>query len=308
MGLTYQELLNKIDSLLDKKFSGLDGELSSKVNAKFTELSTAISDLKRTNSKLIEINSALIEQNKKLRAHSCEHEVTYDGDVYVGEEVCAGAGDVIGDVTLDARSADADVGRKCDRVTKKFYDTLILSDSIYRHVGTECPKENYPAGLPFASYFTVGNVSVMKVICPGARCDRLLSLAAELNMNYSFGHTILHVGANYTRSVTSPHDVSDEINALMDAVGALYDCKFSFSCMLPQSNQSVTGGINIVNTEVSDFCLHRGYGFLQCTLFVRREGRNSLLAYDGIHLSRKGVRALHYCVEEHIKYEHKHRI
>ena len=59
MGLTYQDLLEKIEASLD-----------SKIDDKFLELLTEIKELKGTNSKLIEINKALIAQNNELRARA----------------------------------------------------------------------------------------------------------------------------------------------------------------------------------------------------------------------------------------------
>ena len=307
MGLSYQDLLHKLESLLEKKFSDKDTQF----NVKFLELANAINDLKRSNSQLIQVNSALIDQNKALRAAlRAQSSIPVDDDSDGSDEFRdardggVACGDIRDEASYDANNVD---GNKEEDVSadKKYHDVLILTDSIYRHVGTVCPKQNTPLNLPFASCFMVGNISVKKVVCPGARCDRLLSLAAELHINHSFGHVIVHVGVNYTRSQMPPLEVADEIKQLLDAVGELFDAKTSFSCALPVSNPRMTDYIDIVNGNVSDFCWVRGYGFIQCMRFMPRDERASLLAMDGIHLSSKGARALFFSVAEHIKYEHK---
>ena len=62
MGLTYQDLLNRIEAVLETKFSD-----------KFNDLFAELKDLKQSNSDLIKINKALISQNKDLRSLSSTH-------------------------------------------------------------------------------------------------------------------------------------------------------------------------------------------------------------------------------------------
>ena len=59
MGLTYQDLVGKIEACLETKF--ID---------KFNDLYAELHELKQTNKDLININKALIAQNKDLRSAS----------------------------------------------------------------------------------------------------------------------------------------------------------------------------------------------------------------------------------------------
>ena len=152
MGLTYQDLLAKIETVLEKKF-----------NDKFQDLAGKMCDLTDTNNKLISINKALIEQNKKLRAL-----LTCDGDNDIGAAITPDAADPVPSVGAELRT-------HTPTNTKTHYDVLLLSDSIYRHLGTECPKGNYPRNQAIISCFNVGNLSFMKIVCPGARCADLLT-------------------------------------------------------------------------------------------------------------------------------------
>ncbi len=292
MGLSYQDLLTKIEQLLEEKFCATDEKLNKKFDDKFTAV---VNDLKRTNSQLLKINAALIERNKQLRNENDRTSDSDDSDGYTEDLNNTPDGLVKTPVVPANHFAPA---------LKDFYDVLILSDSIYRHVGTECPRTS-PSPLPFSSEFTVGNVSVRKVVCPGARCVKLMSTAAELNLDHRFGHVILHVCANYFRDRVPPHEISAEINDLMDSIGALFKCGISFSCVLPQVDMGLIDAINSANRDVALFCQVRGYGFLQCMEFARRADRPFLLARDGIHLSRKGAGAMFRCLSEHIIFEHK---
>ena len=195
---------------------------------------------------------------------------------------------------------------------KNHIDVLILSDSIYRHVGSECPKDkNVKSAI--VSSFNIGNVTVMKVVCPGARIDRLWAEATMLSLKYSIGHVIVHVGANYLPSrfnhrPISPEGISTEIVQLLDAIRSLFQAEVSFSCILPQRNLDIIDGINVINNAIYDHCSTNGIWFLQCLDFKRVYGvlDNALLANDGIHLSRKGVVAMHRCLADHISYVHKY--
>ena len=114
MGLTYQDLLNKLEQLLEKKFSDKDTQF----NDKFLELSNAISDLKRSNSQLIQVNSALLAQSSNPvgdGSNGDEFRIARDGGV--------ACGDVRDDVScinnVDGNEEDASGTKKC-------YDVLVI--------------------------------------------------------------------------------------------------------------------------------------------------------------------------------------
>ena len=279
MGLTYQELFDKIEAVFDQK-----------MDSKFQELYSEIRELKHMNDNLIQINNALIEQNKELRCSSMDEEIVDIADV-----------NVITTSPINAVPVE----------TKKHFNVLIISDSIYRHVGVECPKDNSVKSA-IVSSFNIGQISVMKLVCPGARSDRLWAEAALLNIKFVYDHVVVHVGTNYVPNRFNynpipPLATSDEISHLLDEIGTLFQAKVSFSCILPRLDLPVVDSINFVNTRLYEHCSENGIGFIQCLAFKRIMGSldGSLFAYDGVHLSRNGVSAMFNCFAEHVKYEHK---
>ena len=171
MGLTNKELLAKIENILEAKF-----------DEKFSQLSSEIEALKQTNTNLININKVLIAQNQALRANLTSDDTKVDIAV-----------DTLNDAATAATTANTatDPGNDA-RVNKIHKDVVILSDSIYRHVGSECPKKK-PLEVVY-SEFQLGSLSILKVICPGARCDRLFAEASFLHQTHTFGHVIVNVG------------------------------------------------------------------------------------------------------------------
>ena len=91
----------------------------------------------------------------------------------------------------------------------------------------------------------MGTVAITKAVCPGARCVNLLSAAAEFSITQSFGHVIVHVGANYFHASKnggvpmSPEETSLEIQDFLVAVGDIFGSKVTFSSILPQVNRSM---------------------------------------------------------------------
>ena len=77
----------------------------------------------------------------------------------------------------------------------KKFDILIISDSIYRHVGGACPKTTGPSPAIHMQYEMDGK-RVKKVIVPGGRCPRLLAEAASIAQQHLFNEVIVHVGTN----------------------------------------------------------------------------------------------------------------
>ena len=161
--------------------------------------------------------------------------------------------------------------------------------------------------MPVVSRFKLGNLEIMKVISPGARCDSLLPIAAKLSVDHSFDHVVVNVGANYIRQQISPVVVAAEISDFLGALTDLFGCKMSGSCVLPQRNVASIEDINFINNRVNDFCASRGVGLFQYPQFKRVRGKldTSLFAIDGIHPSRYGVKALFDSFVEHIKLENK---
>ena len=176
--------------------------------------------------------------------------------------------------------------------TKEVVDTLLISDSLMRHVRFEklCP--------------TLNN---MKVFLSGARCDRLLSEIARLSSRYTFRKVIVHVGSNYI-----PHAYSDvisnELTSFLDALCQLLpDTKIAFSELLPKKDQRLLCGINNINGLISDFCQINGMDCIRYPFYVGRGMINrTLLCWDGTHVSYEGVFIIEQTLKEHLIYENKY--
>ena len=305
--------MNSIETVIEDKFSvNFSEKLCEKFSAKFDELYHEIRELKSTNTHLIQNNKSLIAQNKELRSASV---FTSDAVDDVVDDFAEPFFDNTQSYGLSGAHDTVDVDTAVDATPtaharpKRIIDVLILSDSIFRHVGTECPKEQdvkfHNTTLPIVSNFSMGNLDIMKVIVPGAQCDRLLRIAAELHAKFSFEHVVVNVGTNYVRQLIPCPDVATDISGLLKSMDILFECKVTWSCILPQRNLGLIRGINVINYLVADFCAANGYGFLQCTRFLQLNGNldMSLFARDGIHVSRKGAEALFTSFSHHLKFE-----
>ena len=207
---------------------------------------------------------------------------------------------------------------------KEYFDVLILSDSIYRHVGTSCPKD--PAVKdppPIYDNFNVGGLEVLKVVIPGARAARLAAEAATLAETRTFGEIVVNCGANYIPSakrrgkkgrkfVNLPmEDVIKELNQLLLKLGQLFEGLITFSPILPQVNNfRYLHHINGINEQVAHFCSSQGFDwiFFDEAFEIEETGKvnKKLFARDGIHLSKDGIETLRNCFESHIKETFKH--
>ena len=297
MGLTYQELFEKIEAVFEEE-----------IDSKFQDLFNVIRDLKSKNETLIQLNNVLIEHNRQLRSRSVVSNESVDDDDDddgSGKEAFNGTDEEV------VSPPPTNVG------TKKHFDVLIISDSIYRHVGIECPKDRSAfTPRPIISTFDIGQITFMKVVCPGARCDFLWAEAVLLNVNYNFDHVILHVGTNYVpnsmnNNPRSPLDTSDEICQLLNAIGPLLQAKVSYSYILPRLDLSVIDGINAINTTIFEYCSANNIAYMpMCLSFKRVKGvlDRSLFANDGVHLSRKGVAAIFNCMCDHVHHELKYSV
>ena len=152
------------------------------------------------------------------------------------------------------------------------YDVLLLSDSIFRHVGQEMPKELPPhlsvkwmkhinihmaatlstdipirAGPLSVSQAVAGcpavpNLKVKKVVVPGARCPRLFTEALILSKKFSFSEVIVHVGTNYlTVPGCSDSEIAEEVMSLLKSLSDMFRCQITFSPILPRCSEDEQG-------------------------------------------------------------------
>ncbi len=112
--------------------------------------------------------------------------------------------------------------------------TLIISDSIMRHVGSSCPKKPGDSA-PVIDTFNIASHRVHKVVVPGARCDRLWSEAVKASHDHpDVQHVIVCVGANYPH-LYSPKHTSREIQNMLTAIADLFpNARVACSLILPQ--------------------------------------------------------------------------
>ena len=295
------ELFAEISKVIDTKF---EQNFASTFENRLDTLAAEISALKATNEKLLLINKALIDQNNELRKSKCDEDVVIVVDDV--DEAVPGAVVEVVDAVLDGvvEACDADSALEDD---KAYYDCLLLSDSIYRHVGKAIPKK---PGPPTALYqdIMIGGISILKVIIPRARCDRLWSEAVYLSASHVFGEIIVCAGANYTpsasrRPLVPPFTAAKDICDLLDSVYDLFQCDTSFSGILPQLGDRYRLQISTMNRQVFDHCYRSGFGLLLPNAFIERfrgQLNARLYAHDGVHAGKLGIETLFKCLAEHI--------
>jgi len=146
--------------------------------------------------------------------------------------------------STDSSTAPAPVD-PVDLAPKKKYDALILSDSILRHVGGDCPPKKptavppeklrgewFSQDLPYVAPKPYKPLLVKKIVAPGARAAKLYNLARGLAKDFSFEHVVVHVGTNY---VLYDHqdDNIEEVNDLLAELKTMFNCRITFSPILP---------------------------------------------------------------------------
>jgi hypothetical protein len=191
---------------------------------------------------------------------------------------------------------------------KKRFDALIISDSIYRHVGKESPtveKEQQKGPIYQAFNFCNDKVSCLKVVIPGARAPRLFAELVILRKDYVFSEIIIHCGANYI-----PYDGNywrpkfwdecyEEVTGLLKVASEMFPAaNVTFSPILPQV-YSPPKSIRDINININNFCSDHGFTRLHPVAFGEPDAFK-FLCYDGTHLSYRGVAELSKVVKHHL--------
>jgi FtsZ-binding cell division protein ZapB len=212
---------------------------------------------------------------------------------------------------------------------KERYDALVLSDSLLRHVGIECPKVRDPKDsrvkpaiirdipVRFTSNL---HLKVKKLVVPGACCDRIFSEAVILSQAYEFEEVIVHIGTNHLNRY-SPDETAIDIENLLRALKELFRCNVTFSPILPRVShqeqdpenryepllETTFETINMlryINDKLADYCYTHGFGRMVCPEFAMDDcdpyPDKSLLCKDGIHLSRKGINKMDHALFDHL--------
>ena len=209
---------------------------------------------------------------------------------------------------------------------KEYFDVLILSDSIYRHVGNICPKVKPTRYSPMLEmpkpkekpaiydHFEVAGLSVKKIVIPGARAPRLAAEVSTLMDTHTFGNIVVHCGANYIPpnkrrddfELISRDKAILEINTLLSFIGDQFDGMVTYSPILPQVHTNYIWSINNMNQEITTFCVSRGFDFLvHGRAYQLDDGYGSInaemFAQDGVHLATDGIAALKKTFDDYIQ-------
>ena len=213
-------------------------------------------------------------------------------------------------------------------VAKSHYHALVISDSILRHVGGDCPKKTTAVApkrpkhaaliqdIPYVAPKPNPPLLVKKIIVPGATSARLYYEAKQIANEFTFEHIICHVGTNYVPYM-HPDDAIEEVCDLLDELKSIFKCKVTFSPILPklttddrQSNswelstetKDMIDSIRNINKGIYRHCRINNIGSLLCDDFVMDTHnpvpRMHLLAKDGCHLNRRGIVALEHTIFE----------
>ena len=295
------ELIKRVSEVVEQKI-----ELIMKTfTAKFAEITDQ-------NTKVITENEALKNLNRELiaRIKSLETKLT---EIQSPTKVSTES-QPLPEQTVTEQTEICDIFGKA-AASDKIFDVLVISDSIYRHVGAACPKKKRDPKLPswaqpsIHTQFTMEGKTVKKVVVPGARCPRLFSEVASIAQEHSFSEVIVHVGTNYMYTGDQPDETADEIVNFLHALSNMMpSSKIPFSQVLPRilcegpEIRETLNAIRRTNELVYDACHYHRHGFIEHVDFRPYRGRidRNLLARDGCHLSFNGVAAIERSIREHL--------
>ena len=195
---------------------------------------------------------------------------------------------------------------------------LILSDSMFRHVGVACPRDRRKARLnndfqpPIVAEFQLEkNAFVKKIVIPGARAENLVragSSAAQHDPTV-YDEVIFHAGTNYFSTQMPTHVVLGRIKqALLDLTLIYPESEITFSAIVPRCGGDRESWENYeiayLNDEIERYCHAKGFGFFSATAFRDYENRKigHLYAKDGTHLGRLGIENMQLALRNYIKF------
>lgn len=276
------------------------------------------------NAYLREANAQLLARlDKLLQLHPSP---TLPPDDTDGDSIASDFDSVAKDLASDVDSITSDSASFTDSVAfgdcdlphepaearKSTINILILSDSMLRHVGIDCPKiKNYKG--PLIKEFQFENrIFVRKVVVPGAKCDRLFAEAVlTANNDPTMYHEILlHVGSNYANSGVSPDETTTDILDCLDALGNLFpDSKITFSAIIPRFAGQLYHPTNLIfediNWAIEKFCSLHGLNFFSVrTILDRARDIWKFYARDQTHLSRMGIEAVQLALRNYFMFTH----
>ena len=267
----------------------------------------------KENSELREINKSLAEKLERFM-----EQPPYPVDT--AEDVSDDDASFTKDRTeTDDEDDDEDVPYDHDDFTgSEGRNILIVSDSMFRHVGVACPKDRRKARLnnsfqpPIIKEFELEkNTYCKKIVIPGARAENLIRAASSSAQNDStvYDEVIFHAGTNYFNTGIPTHLVLARLKqALVDLTRIYPDSEITYSAIVPRcggdreawENQEIA----YINDEMERFCHGKGFGFFSAAAFRDYENRNiqHLYAKDGTHLGRLGIENMQLALRNYVKF------
>ena len=299
------EVRKIMDSTINEKFREFNHQFDSKIENKLENVISELQKMKINNEQLARENAMLTTENERLQR---ELETTSNTSE---SESCVSADS--GKLNSTGDDHEVQMPEPAHGIASRSHvNCLLLSDSIYRHVGTSCPKKRGdPRGAAIMDTFKIGPCSVVKCVVPGATCARLWAEAAFLQTKHTFDHVIVHVGANYIphhsqqRKPFSKLAATNEIIEFLGELSNLTDSHITFSAIIPQRPYIYLQDILDINRDVRHLCNKRGYGYLSHSGFCSMSSTESLLAYDGVHLGPEGISAITSLVKAFIINEYE---
>ena len=169
-----------------------------------------------------------------------------------------------------------DVSEDSESTLKQPLDFLFIGDSICKHLSVDLVN---PGGQN-------------KLICrPGAKIPEIREALSSIHTQYKVDKLAVHVATNHIPQET-PRDVARELIEFIDEIKSnMPETHLFISLILPKFNHHWLKGINCINREIVDASLRMDFDIIQHPYFSSRGHINdSLLANDGVHLSRLGVK------------------
>ena len=286
-------------TLIESLFSKLKEEYDQRINIVLKEND----ELKEANKQLMERLDRFLDM--QLSAPPTPEIEPEDDEVSFTKEVPMD----LGDAPYDYEEITGEGER----------NILILSDSIFRHVGVACPKElsrtpnkKRKPKRPIIKEFQIEkNIYCKKVIYPGGNCGDLLACAAEaakLDPNTIFDEVILHVGTNTVESSSPTRMTTNLQRMLMDLTILFPDSDITYSAIIPRCGGDPSEWINDqiadINYELERYCMDKGFGFFSATAFrdLYKRNINYLYARDGTHLGRLGIENMQLALRNYLKF------
>ena len=139
-----------------------------------------------------------------------------------------------------------------------------------------------------------------KLVCrPGATIADIRNSLKEMEEDYTVKNLLVHVGCNEIPQV-QPFEVARRLSSLLAEIKVYMPfTKVFVSGILPKLGPEFLPGINDVNFMLFNTCQMLGMSFIQHSAFCRRGEINfRLLAGDGIHLNRGGIKQFELEIKE----------